>query len=40
MGNVRVWWSQEILRDKADRTGIRYVWGGRQDDFQVSGLCS
>lgn len=40
MGNVRVWWSQEIFRDKEDGIGIRYVWGNRQGDFQVSGLCS
>ena len=38
MGNVRVWWKQEVFRDKENRTGIRYVWGNRQDDFQVSGL--
>lgn len=25
MGNVRVWWKQEVFRDKEDRTGIRYV---------------
>ena len=40
LGNVRVWWKQEVFRDKENRTGIRYVWGNRQDDFQVSGLCS
>lgn len=33
MGNVRVWWSQEVFRDKEDRTGIRYVWGDMRGEI-------